>query len=98
MTASKVRLDSAGVAAVLKSAAVAATVTAAAEQVAGQVRSQGVTVAHGEDLPVVVNSYVTDRAAASVTLAHPAGLAVQAKHGALTAAAAAVGLEVTEKA
>lgn len=92
------RLDSGGVAAVLKSGAVASAVTAAADQVADQVRGQGRTVGNDDDLPVVVDTYTTDRAAASVTLAHPAGLAVQAKHGALTAAAAAVGLEVTEKA
>lgn len=47
--------------------------------------------------PVKVQSYDTDRARATVWLAHPAGLAVQAKHGTLTKAASAAGLEVKEK-
>ena len=34
---------------------------------------------------------------ARVTIAHPAGLAIEAKHGALKKAAAAEGLEVTAK-
>lgn len=46
------------------------------------------------DAPVVVHSYVTDRAAAAITIAHPAGLAIEAKHGVLRRAAAAEGLEV----
>jgi uncharacterized protein with gpF-like domain len=46
---------------------------------------------------VIVRSYTTDRAAAAVSIAHPAGLAIQAKHGSLTKAAASLGLEVTAK-
>jgi hypothetical protein len=50
----------------------------------------------GEDeLPVkVYPSDGGDSAEAAVVLAHPAGKAVQAKHGSLTRAASALGLEV----
>lgn len=41
--------------------------------------------------------YTTDRAAGSVTIADPAGLGMQAKHGTLTKAAASLGLEVRAK-
>lgn len=73
-----------------------------AEKVADNVRSQGHMVSGipgDEVLPVTVNVGETknmrvNRAKAWVTLAHPAGLAVQAKHGALTKAASEAGLEV----
>lgn len=82
--------DSSGWEKVLKSAGVSAMVKAAADGVAASARSER------PDDPIEVNTYTTDRAAASVTIAHPKGLAVQAKHGTLTRAAAAQGLEVTE--
>lgn len=95
----KIELDHGGIAEILKSAAVGAMVDEAASQVAANVEAQGQMVNGGRDvLPVVLDSYVTDRQARSVTLAHPAGLAVQAKHGTLTRAAADAGLEVTERA
>jgi hypothetical protein len=96
----KVRLNSAGVAAILKSGGVAAVVKDAAETVAERVRDQGIKVGdrdggrHEYDLPVTVSMVTTDRAHANVTLAHPSGDAVQAKHGALTKAAAEAGLDV----
>lgn len=97
--AGKVKLDHGGIAALLKSGEMQALVNEAAEQIAGNIRSQGVTVGafHGAGeipLPVEVSTMTTDRAHASVTLAHPAGVAVQAKHGALTKAASEVGLPV----
>jgi hypothetical protein len=101
--ASRVRLNSKGVAAILRSAPVAAAVKAAAEQVAQNVREQGIKVGdvdggpHEADLPVKVSMTTTDRAHASVTITHPAGLAVQAKHGSLTKAAAQAGLDVRER-
>jgi hypothetical protein len=49
------------------------------------------------DAPVTVESFTTDRAVAVVAIAHPAGEAIQAKHGALTQAAAACGYEVKSK-
>lgn len=95
-----VKLNHAGVAAILKSAEMTALVNGAAEEIAENVRAQGITVGafaggSGEiALPVTVSPTTTDRAHASVALAHPAGIAVQAKHGALTRAAAAAGLDV----
>lgn len=93
----KVKLSSRGIEAVAKSREVAAAVERLANEVADVVRSQGVFVEGvpgATALPVEVSVYETDRARASVTIAHPSGLAVQAKHGALTRAASAVGLEV----
>lgn len=92
----KLELDHDGIAELLKSGAIREMVDGATQSVAANVGT--VSVAGGrEDAPVVVDSYTTDRAAGSVTIAHPAGLAVQAKYGTLTRAAAAAGLEVTEK-
>jgi hypothetical protein len=95
-----VRLNSVGVAAVLRSDAMHRAVEDAAEAVADNVRAQGITVgdkdggSHEYALPVTVRMSTTDRAHANVTLAHPAGQAVQAKHGSLTKAAAQAGLDV----
>lgn len=91
-------LDHDGIADLLKSDQIRALVAEAADAVAGNVEASGQMVNNGNDpLPVARDSYTTDRAGESVTLAHPAGLAVQAKHGTLTQAAASAGLEVTEK-
>lgn len=60
-----------------------------AQQVASNVNAGG--------KPVTIRSYVTDRAASAVSIAHPSGLSVQARTGALTRAAASVGLEVQER-
>jgi 6,7-dimethyl-8-ribityllumazine synthase len=94
-----VKLNHAGIAALLKSGEMHALVDGAAEEIAENVRSQGVYVEGvpgNVALPVVVSkSETTDRAHASVMIAHPSGIAVQAKHGALTRAAAAAGLSVS---
>lgn len=98
--ANDVKLDHGGIAALLKSGAMQALVQGAAEEIAENVRSQGITVGASAGgtgdipLPVTVSMTTTDRAHASVTLAHPAGTAVQAKHGALTKAASAAGVGV----
>lgn len=84
----KIRLDHKGIAQMLKSQPFAEAVHDLAERVAGNVVV---------DADVEVRDYTTDRAASSVTIAHPAGLAIQAKHGVLTKAAASVGLEVRSK-
>lgn len=95
-----IRLNHKGIEEILKSAPMAAAVKAAAEQVAQNVRDMDIKVGdkdggkHEYDLPVTVTMVTTDRAHALVTLAHPAGEAVQAKHGALTKAAAQTGLDV----
>lgn len=100
---SNIRLNSRGIEAILKGPMMQAAVKAAAERVAQNVRDQGITVgdvdggAHEYDLPVSVKMVTTDRAHGIVALSHPAGKSVQAKHGALTKAAAQAGLDVTER-
>lgn len=92
-----VKLDRAAIGRLAESDEMRRLVAEAAEKVAENVREQGIRVEGipGDiELPVKVTVYETDRARASVTLAHPAGLAVQAKHGALTRAASALGLTV----
>lgn len=98
--ARNVKLSNAGMDDLAKSGAVQREVTSLAERVAANVRAQNIRVEGlpGDvALPVEVASYITDRARSGVTIAHAAGLAVQAKHGVLTKAAAAVGLEVKSK-
>lgn len=69
----------------------------AAHEIADAVRSQGITVGDVDggsyEIPLPVKVY-DDGDKAAVALAHPAGIAVQAKHGALTRAAASKGFEV----
>lgn len=67
-------------------------IDALAHQIAARVDVGSVT-----DAQVVVSSATTDRAKAFVTIAHPAGLAMEAKHGTLRRAAAACGLEVKSR-
>lgn len=89
MKALRIRLDSGGMSEVLNSGEVRAQIDALANSVASNVDTGSVSEAR-----IVVDSYTTDRAAASVTIAHPAGLRLQAKYGSLTKAAASAGLEV----
>lgn len=95
-----IKLDGDGIEAVLKSGGMRALVDATAEKVAENVRSLNIGVGDRDGgsreipLPVKVKLSTTDRAHAEVVLAHPAGIAVQAKHGALTKAASQAGLEV----
>lgn len=97
---SKVRLDHAGIRALLNNAQVEAVTLEAANAVAENVRAQGIRVGdkdggpREEDLPVEVSLFHTDRPHAVVAITHAAGDAVQAKHGALTKAAAEAGLDV----
>ena len=101
--ANRIRLNHAEVARILKAAPMVAAVKDAADKVAQNVRDMGIKVgdkdggSHEVDLPVTVTMVTTDRAHANVTLAHPAGMAVQAKHGPLTKAAAQAGLDVRER-
>lgn len=86
------RLNRAGVGKILKSNEVASKVTGVAERIGAAVRSQV-----GPDVLVRVDPYTTDRGAAAVVIADQHGAAMQASDGALTRAAAAVGLSVTSK-
>lgn len=100
---SRVTIDGRGVAELLKSPTIDAATREAADAVAAHVRDMGIRVGdkdggrHEYDLPVDVQMVTTDRAHAIVALTHPAGQAVQAKHGALTKAAAQAGLDVGGK-
>lgn len=100
MARNQVRLDSAGLRKVLNSAEMRRVVAGACEAVKANVEAQGIRVGdqdggkHEIPLPVTAKVVTTDRAHGLVTLAHPAGLSVQAKHGALTKAAAQAGLDV----
>lgn len=91
--------DLSGYADVMQGAGVCAAVDALAEQIAENVRANlgSVTEAVVETHSGTTSSMKVNRARASATIAHPAGLAMQAKHGTLTKAAAAVGLKVTSK-
>lgn len=89
-----VRLDFAGISAVLRSQPVQEAVTRTAEAIAEHVRAASKIQQHGAT--VVVESYETDRAAASVLVKHPAALRIEGKHGTITAAVAASGLQLHE--
>jgi hypothetical protein len=73
------------------------------EDMRGPVHAAAVAIAAAVDVgsvtdaEVTVRDYTTDRAASAVSIAHPAGLAIQAKYGSLTKAAASIGLEVNAK-
>lgn len=100
MARQTIRLNRRGIAVIAEGANMRALVEKAAEEIAGNVRAQGIKVGDRDggsrevDLPVNVKVGTTDRSHATVTLAHPAGVAVQAKHGVLTKAASQAGLQV----
>ena len=100
-----IRLDPRGLEEAATTAAMHSAVREVADRVARNVEAQAVRV-QGKPgdvaLPVKVYEDTTERmrinrAQARVVLAHPAGLAAQAKHGLLTKAAAAAGLKVKPK-
>lgn len=99
----KVTLNHKGIEAALKGHAMQAAVKLAADGIAANVEAQNIRVGdhdggkHEIPLPVTVTMVTSDRAKALVTLAHPAGESVQAKHGALTKAAAQAGFPVKSK-
>lgn len=93
--ASRVKLDRAGLIAVLKSSEVANVVEGMAERVADNIDG---TQAHDGPVEVgVMPSERGDRAGALVTIMHPAGIGLEAKHGVMTRAASAAGLRVTAR-
>lgn len=95
-----VKLDHGGIGAMLRSTEMHRLIQDVTEQIAENVRDQGIKVGDRDggsreyDLPVKSDVITTDRAHGSVTLAHPAGIAVQAKRGSLTKAASQAGLKV----
>lgn len=101
----KIRLDHKGIGEVLRSAPVAKEVHDRAQAVVTTIQAEGHTVwdagikgrAVLVPLPVSLQSYIGDRAGTLVALSHPAGLGMQAKHGVLTRAASATGLDVQKR-
>lgn len=93
MAFANIKLDSGGMRAMLSSGPVAAAINSLAQSVASSIDVE----AHDGPVPVRVGQYTTDRAAASVSLAHPAGLPLEAKYGVLAKAAGAAGLEVRSR-
>jgi hypothetical protein len=86
------KMDKAGIAEVLKSEGMRAMVDEAAEKIAAHAQSSVPA-----NVQVGIQSYVTDRAAASVAIEDAAGMVYQAEHGTLTRAAKTIGADVTEK-
>jgi len=80
-------IDHEGVGRILKRAETRRLVHTATENAAAEARSR-------TEYPVETSAYTTDRAAGAVTIAHPAGVAEQAKHGVLTRSAAAASLDI----
>lgn len=93
----RVRLDSSGIRSILKSPEIAAAVHREAEDIADALRADDAIVRNELVGRVLVDGYVTDRAASSVTIGHPAGIPIQAKHGSLTRAAERTGHTVTAR-
>lgn len=80
--------DSSGLARYLqKDPALAAALQHTAAKVAADAQA-------ATSMPVETEQRVTDRAVVDVTITHPGGASAQAKHGVLTRAASAQGLEV----
>lgn len=96
MARPKIVLNHGGIEAVLKSGSMAAAVHSAAQRIADNAHGIMVEGIPGEvPLPITVEDMTTDRAKTRVALAHPSGMAVQAKHGVLTGGAAGAGFEVS---
>ena len=94
--ANKIKLDRPGIRAVLKDQPeVIAEIRDLAERVAGTVRANAAVVRHS--MEVGVNHTTTDRAKAYITLLHAGGMATQAKHGVFSRAAAANGMQMTDR-
>ncbi|MEU4568666.1 hypothetical protein [Micromonospora sp. NPDC023956] len=95
MAGVRIRLDRKGMAAMLKSAPVAAVMAELGADVSTAVEAHQSIRRH--KMPVIHGAHVTDRAAHTVTVAHAGGLAVEAKYGALIDAARTVGLDVNPR-
>lgn len=88
-----------GMAEILRGAEMAAAVHEAAAAVAANLDGQDFTAHSGAEdsgpqLSAELEDTITDRARTDVVVKHPAAMAMQAKFGVFTKAAAAAGLEV----
>jgi hypothetical protein len=100
----RIRISPAGLRAALNGAQVRKAVHDAAEAMADHIRAEGIRVGDRDGgpyeipLPVVVRDSTVDGLPVStVVLDHPAGQAVQMKHGSLTIAATSAGLKLRSK-
>ncbi|GEB46940.1 hypothetical protein MTE01_28850 [Microbacterium testaceum] len=91
----RVKLDSAGMLAMLNSAGVRKAVTASANSAAASL--VGIE-AHDGPVEVIVDEYQTDRPVAGITLAHAGGIGLEGEYGYLTEAATGAGLQVGRRA
>ena len=99
MTRLNFKLNRLGVAELAKGAEMRRVMHETAQAVAGNVDSQGLQAQSADDngdtaIRGTVFDEITDRARSSVTIEHPAALAMEAKHGVLTKAVGQAGLEV----
>ncbi len=98
-----IRLDRKALLAITETPEVRKALNGLAHEIAENVEKQGIRVGdkdggkHEKPLPVMVEEAEAGEHRAAVLLAHAAGIAAQAKHGALTKAVTAAGLRVREK-
>lgn len=90
MAGGSYQMDHAGIGEILNGPEVRAMVDEAANAIANAARGQ-----LDSDMEVGVESYTTDRPAASVAIMHVSGISRQLKYGTLTRAAGIVGLTVS---
>ncbi|GAA2230231.1 hypothetical protein N1031_06925 [Herbiconiux moechotypicola] len=94
--AKKVRIDSAGAREILKWASLGSLTVDVAQKIADSAEH---TTSRGVEMPIeVYERDVTDRVGANVVIAHPAGMAVEAKYGILARAATDAGIEMKARA
>lgn len=91
------RLDPKGLEELLKSKEIVVAVENAANAIAGNVDLGSVTEARIDVRSSITDDMKMNRARSAVTIAHPAGLSMEAKHGTLRKAAASAGLEIKAK-
>lgn len=90
----RLHVDPAALARLAQSEGIQRAMKRAGGRIADEVRKQGVKVGDVDEGPREIPLPVRVEDDGTVLLAHPSGIAVQAKHGALTRAAAAAGYEV----
>jgi hypothetical protein len=94
------KLNEAGLREILRSPGMRRASKTAAEAIAQRIRAEGIKVGDRDggpdEIPLPVEVHEDSEGGAKVVIAHPAGQAVQAKHGSLTKAAAQAGLKLKE--
>jgi hypothetical protein len=91
----RVTVDYDGVAELLHSPEFHDVIQQAAEQVAAHARARGLRLRNHEPVPIeVFDDPARTRVGVTVAIRHPAGAGMEARHGLLSRAAHAVGLEV----